>query len=208
MGLIKSLATAGLIAGLAIVGYNYGCARNDNERALAQIVKKPAIVWESKTINLKQKGDLVRQGLESLSLDGKIAVLTEGIAKLDDISEYEVLSSAIANLGEEGKYRVTADGLYGLPEEKSLDLIEGYLSLLDEKPRKDFLIREAGYCNDKSKREIATAYTKGLGKNLGEKIYGAIKGAKIRLSKKQETNGEIELAPEEEPAEKDAEKEN
>lgn len=201
MGLAKFLATVGLVTALGVIGYN-SCAADKRDIG-ALVANKPEIVWQSETLNLKDKESLVKQGLESLSLEGKIAVLSDGYSGLDQVSQYEVISTTLENMDENNLYRITADGLYGLSEQKGLELIEGYVSLLEEDPRKNFLMKQSGYCNDESKKEIASIYAVGLGKSIAEKIYGVIKGAKVKLSRTKESKEEIELAPGDEEQEKE-----
>jgi len=203
MGLIKALTGIGIATALCVIGYNSCVDKKDDIGAL--IAKQPEIVWQSESLNLKDKESLVKQGLESLSLEGKIAVLADGFSGLDQVSQYEVVSTTLESMDENNKYRLAADGLYGLPLQRGLELTEGYVSLLDEEPRKNFLMQQSGYCNDESKKEIASTYAVGLGKSIGEKIYGAIKGAKVKLSRTKESKEEIELAPGDEVKEQEKE---
>jgi len=203
MGLIKALTGIGIATALCVIGYNSCAAEKRDIGAL--VAKQPEIVWQSESLNLKDKESLVKQGLESLSLEGKIAVLTDGYSGLDQVSQYEVISTTLENMDENNKYRLTADGLYGLSEQKGLELIEGYVSLLEEDPRKNFLMKQSGYCDDESKKEIASVYAIGLGKSIGDKIYGVIKGTKVKLSRTKESKDEIELSPGEEGQEQEKE---
>ena len=198
MGLIKTLTGIGIATAIGIIGYNSCIDRKNDIGAL--IAKQPELVWQDESLNLKDKESLVRQGLESLSLEGKIAVLSDGFSGLDQVSQYEVISTTIENMDENNKYRIAADSLYGLSERKGLELIEGYVSLLEEDSRKNFLMQQAGYCNDESKKEVASAYAVGLGKSIGDKIYGAIKGARVKLRRTKNSTEEIEVAPGDEDA--------
>lgn len=175
-GIKTILRAVGFGAAIGAIGYYWGSSNAD----VQQIIREsPVQIWNSTELTAEQKAAFLTQGVNSLGLENRVDFVREQIEGLDEVSRYQVVDNALENSNTANLYRFTSKGLATLPQDQSFDLVTGYISRVDEDTRKSVIETGLAYCEDKTKRDIALAYSP----SFGERVSDAWSGLRSRFER-------------------------